>query len=234
MLREKSVRSVFKGSFARTSLRFVSFSRLGLIGLLAGFPPTAAVALPKAAAASSTVVSIEQLSLATEQAPQKSPQPSRERARISVGAQTGDPGTVTVVPVRFILDGDVHLEAAQLEVSYPANALDFVEVDNELPEKITVKADRGAEEGRGTATVRIQFKPAPKSVLEFLPGGLAAYLVFKIREEAPTGEIPLRTSGQATLAQEPSGKAEPLATVDGKVKITVPRPSIYGCFFYMH
>ncbi|MBI4454577.1 MAG: hypothetical protein HY644_01620 [Acidobacteria bacterium] len=162
---------------------------------------------------------------------------------IRIGKQSGDAGSVILVPVNFAPSPDVQWAALDLEVSYPAAVLEFVEVQKAKKVTTEKKLQTGSENGFGKVKIRV----SPPSASGLFPAGVIAFLVFRIKENAAPGKVRVAASARIHVTQSLSSPQEQLHAVDGLVEVLPPRledidksgmnnlnPYVSACFFYMH
>ncbi len=199
-----------------------------------------------------TVESGHSLPLQSEMqpSPAQSTEANRESARsdpslprISLGSQTGTPGTSIVIPLYYTPPEGGDLRSLAVEVEWVSKNLQFVRSERgisaesigaDVAGKVTgtQKDDKGIEH----STLRIDASVVEENPKRGIPEGLLAYLTFKISSEAQAFAIELRPKLLAATEIGPAGKKISQAEVEnGRVGVELPGlPPYVTCFLFSH
>lgn len=154
---------------------------------------------------------------------------------VSVGSNSGVPGTAIVIPIRFVPAPAVKVSRLKLKLSFPSARLKFEKLEPGLEAKsgnlkVSSTVHTGKDEKRSPVSILTVLASSPRAIQP----GFLAYLNFWIKASCPPGPVPLRVTAEANQA----GTGEPLPHVhaaDGHVLVHSPdEPPSFSCFFFSH
>ena len=216
-------RTLFAGSLGALCL---------FAAILATTAPPLAGLLPEANAKSALQSSAEETQDSSEAAP-----------RVSVGEITGTPGSSLMLPLYYTADPDVPLRSLIVEIEYVSNSLKFNKASRGVVTE-QVGADVAAtliegtpnEDGVTRSKLQIATSLVEENPEKGIPGGLLAFLLFRVSSDAKPFAIRLNTSVVAASdIQDPPQKVTQIATAPGLVVVeladVLPEAT---CFFFTH
>ena len=152
---------------------------------------------------------------------------------VDVGFDMGEPGLTVSLPIQLNAPEGIQVGTTVNEVAFPAQYLQFEEVrPGAFAEaEVTASLKEDAENEDNTIVqVTVTAKPG-----ETLPNGVAAFIVFKITDEAPGHEtLKLRNVARALDTSVPPSPVEPVTGRDGEIELLGSTPAVIICFFYLH
>lgn len=163
------------------------------------------------------------------------PQEPERPATISIGESAAQAGAPVVAPLTLASAAEMEIGSVTIRLTYPKALLSFVKLEpSGLALAIAAVVQSEVEPGPDakSSTLQVTVFTAPGSGRS-LPRGTLAYLGFKISEKAqPERAITLVHTAEALTAGDPRQPVKEL--IAGKATITVARPPVPACFFYMH
>ncbi len=168
---------------------------------------------------------------------------SEDVPHVTVGEVTGIPGAIVLVPLYYTPDPNISLRTLTVEIDYVSISLQFQSVASGF---VTEKAgadveailSEGAPEDQGIARskLRVMVSLTDKQPSKGLPGGLLAYLTFRISTDAKPFAIKLNPF--VVSAEEVRDSLQKITKVHaqpGTVVVQVGEMTpLAGCFFFMH
>jgi hypothetical protein len=175
-------------------------------------------------------------------------QAAKQGARVSLGSIKGMPGTSIMLPFTLTADPENPLRSLAVDLEYVSNSLQFQKASPGLGAelagaKIEASLTEGKPDDKNVKRAKLRItaslpEPPPK---EGLPGGVLAYLMFQIAEEAKPFAVRVTpTIISAEDLSTPPKKLARVATEPGQVAIEDPQamydrlvPQV-ACFFFTH
>jgi hypothetical protein len=173
---------------------------------------------------------------------------SEQTPRITVGSLKAVPGGSVMLPLTLAADPKTPLRSISVDIEYVSNSLQFQKaslgIGAELVSaKVETSLTESAPDSGGIKRAKLRVtaslpEPAPK---EGLPGGVLAYLLFQLKEDAKPfiiRMVPTVISAQ-DLSTPPKNVAS-VGTEPGQIAVDDPQ-TIYDrmvpavvCFFFTH
>lgn len=161
------------------------------------------------------------------------PQEEGTSSRLNLGFDKSVPGDQAFIPLILTPATGVQIGRIIAEISFSSHALSFEEARPGEPATL-VDAHIGTQ-------VRTDEQNPENSVLEVvvateqgeaIPGGIVAYLTFRIEEQAPAEVIELQNTARVFTTDNPMEPAD-LTTTNGEIE-NLDIPVMFACFFYLH
>lgn len=163
------------------------------------------------------------------------PQQSASETKITLAESAAQAGSPVVAPLTLAAPDGVEIGAVEVRLTFSNALLAFEKIEPSglaLAVDAVVQAEVKATPDARSSTLHARVFTAPGSG-RALPSGPLAYLAFRISDSAkPETSITLVHTAEALTASEPRQRVEPLAAANAT--ITVARPPVPACFFYMH
>lgn len=175
--------------------------------------------------------------------PEQRPPADPALPRITLGSQTGMPGTNVVVPLYYTPARGVELRSLSVEIEWVSQNLQFVRSERGISAEMigadvaskvtgTEKDAKSLERSR----LRVDASVVEENPRRGIPEGLLAYLTFKISTAAQPFAIELRPKlVSATTIGSLGGKISKAELEAGAVRVELPGlPPSVTCFFFTH
>lgn len=163
------------------------------------------------------------------------PQQPEKVTTLSVAESAAQAGAPVVAPLTLSPAAGVAVGAVEVRLTHPKALLAFVKIEPSglaLGVDAVVEAEVKAGPDAKSSTLHVRVFTAPGSG-RALPSGPLAYLGFKISDSAkPETAITLVHAAEALTTGRPRQPVTRLAAANAI--ITVARPPVPACFFYMH
>ena len=160
-----------------------------------------------------------------------------EETKLTLGQPSAPPGSPVTIPLTLAASESAKVGSIELRLTFPKAQLTFNKVE---PSGLVLGIEGTAEavvdprpEGK-SSTVRVTVAGgAGAGGRRPLPAGVLAYLGFTIAKTAkPDTTISLAHVATALTTDVDARPVLPFGVVNGKVSVT--RPPVPACYFYMH